>query len=153
MSSKLSLSNRTEQYVQPRIDEEHRGNVSPRLLTDYWRLIGSLPGEEDGKALWAEGIEIGKDLVLHGTREKFDIVVEHRVYKREWEWLRLEWKLEPVRSLEWCTKELTLFFFFSVKTNEPRFLENLLGRVWKIDCKRERAKKKSNLLRGSRILL
>lgn len=33
------------------------------------------------------------------------------------------------------------FFFFSVKTDEPRFLENLLGRVWKIDCKRERAKK------------
>ena len=101
MSSKLSLSNRTEQYVQPRIDEEHRGNVSPRLLTDYWRLIGSLPGEEDGKALWAEGIEIGKDLVLHGTREKFDIVVEHRVYKREWEWLRLEWKLEPECEEPW----------------------------------------------------
>lgn len=41
-----------------------------------------MPGEKDGKAFWAEGIEIGKDLVLHGTREKFDIVVEHRVYKR-----------------------------------------------------------------------
>lgn len=29
----------------------------------------------------------------HGLGEKFDI--EHRVYGREWEGLRLEWKLEP----------------------------------------------------------
>ena len=41
-----------------------------------------MPGEEDGKAFWAEGIEIGKNLVPRGTREKFDIV-EHRVYERE----------------------------------------------------------------------
>lgn len=34
-----------------------------------------------GKAFSAKETEIGKDLVPHGTGEKFDI--EHRVYERE----------------------------------------------------------------------
>lgn len=62
---------------------------------ESWRLVGSLPGEEEGKTFQAEGTEIGKDMVPHGTSEEFDIVVEARVYEREQEGLRLEWKLEP----------------------------------------------------------
>lgn len=52
---------------------------------------------------------MGKDLVPHGASETFDI--EHRVYEREWEGLRLEWKLKPdYRHLK--AKELTLLWFF-----------------------------------------
>lgn len=47
--------------------------------------------------------------MLHGTGEKFD--TEHRVYEREKEELSLNGNWSQImKTLEYYTKELTLFF-------------------------------------------
>ena len=62
--------------LKSRTDEEQRGNVSSKLGTESWKLIG-----RSGKGILGKGKQIGKNLVPHWTTEKFDIIVEHRVYE------------------------------------------------------------------------
>lgn len=54
---------------------------------------------------------MGKEMVPHGASEKFETVLEPRVYERQWEALGSNRNRSQImKPLECYTKELTLLF-------------------------------------------